>query len=114
MDVLITFALWAGLAFVVMRFGSGAHAMVRRAQRNATAARGGIGGHQTPGWTTPEWDIDPVCSERVRTINAKPSVHDGQVYHFCSRDCREIFEAAPELYLGGVEPRQHGPEHSHA
>ena len=46
--------------------------------------------------------VDPVCGKTVRPSAAKPSVHDGSVYYFCSRDCREIFEAAPEQYL---EPR---------
>ena len=36
----------------------------------------------------------------MHTSNAKPSVHDGAVYYFCSRECRERFEAAPHLYLG--------------
>jgi YHS domain-containing protein len=29
--------------------------------------------------------------------------HEGTTYYFCSRDCREEFEAAPEDYIGGEE-----------
>jgi YHS domain-containing protein len=65
-------------------------------------------------WTPPERDTDPVCGKTVRTENAKPSVHDGKVYFFCSRDCREIFEAAPDIYLGGRDPGRSELEHSHA
>ncbi len=35
---------------------------------------------------------------------AKPSVFDGIVYYFCSRDCREVFEAAPHTYVAGERP----------
>ncbi len=42
--------------------------------------------------------IDPVCHEEVSQEHAKPSVHGDVIYYFCSRECREIFEAAPDLY----------------
>lgn len=114
MELLLTFALWAGLAFLMMRFGCGAHATGHGAHESGNPAEGRTRGERAPGLAPPEKDIDPVCGETVRTAHAKPSVHDGRVYYFCSRDCREIFEAAPELYLAGAEPRQCEPEHSHA
>lgn len=114
MELLLTIALWVGLAFVMMRMGCGAHAMGHGGHQGASLGDGGAGTHRAPGLTPPEKDIDPVCGETVRTAHARTSLHDGRVYYFCSRDCREIFEAAPELYLAGAEPRQREPEHSHA
>nr|WP_306268722.1 YHS domain-containing protein [Pararhizobium sp. IMCC3301] len=103
MSALFYFLVWAAVIFVMMRFGCGSHIM------GNSHGKAGHGGNQTelPGaeglrWIPPETDLDPVCGKTVHTSIAKPSVHDGSVYYFCSRDCREIFEAAPRLYVGGV------------
>ena len=50
----------------------------------------------------------------MTTDKAKPSVYAGNVYYFCSRECREVFEAAPNLYVGGGDPNHPNLEHSHA
>jgi xanthine dehydrogenase accessory factor len=43
---------------------------------------------------------DPVCGMTVAVDAAKETVaHDGVVYAFCSRHCRERFEAEPPRYL---------------
>jgi YHS domain-containing protein len=65
-------------------------------------------------WVPPVKDTDPVCGKTVRTDRAKPSVYAGNVYYFCSRECREVFEAAPNLYLGNGDADQQNLEHSHA
>jgi YHS domain-containing protein len=46
--------------------------------------------------------IDPVCGMEVdeRTANEK-ATEQGQTYYFCSKECREEFEADPEEYTGG-------------
>ena len=111
MEALLYFAVWAVLIFLMMRFGCGAHVM-------------GHGQHEGHGkdvsdrerlrWVPPENDIDPVCGMTVRPNQAKSAVHDGTVYYFCSNDCRDRFEAAPQLYVGPKakqEPKQ--VEHSH-
>jgi len=102
MDALAYFLIWAVLIFVMMRFGCGAHVMgharhgaARLDSRNAPTR-----------WIAPETDIDPVCGKIVRTGQAKSTVHDGTVYYFCSRDCREQFEAAPNLYVGPLSASQ--------
>ncbi len=67
-----------------------------------------------PRWVAPAKDVDPVCSKTVSTDKAKPSVFGGNVYYFCSRECREVFEAAPDIYVGGNQSRRTGQlEHSH-
>jgi len=58
-------------------------------------------------WVPPDKDLDCVCGEVIETNNAKPSVYDGLVYYFCSRECREKFETAPWTYVAkaGLWPR---------
>ena len=100
-EALIYYALWAGLIVLMMRLGCGAHVM----------GHGHAHGHADSKserrtdlrWVPPTQDVDPVCGKTVATDKAKPSVFDGYVYYFCSRECREVFEAAPELYVGGVD-----------
>ncbi len=52
-------------------------------------------GNDEPRWVAPRESVDPVCGETLSTDDARPSVHDGQVYYFCSHQCREAFETAP-------------------
>lgn len=113
MGTLVYFAIWAAVIFVMMRFGCGAHITGHghgnEKGRNASA---NVGGPELR-WTPPSRDTDPVCGKSVATDKAKSSVHDGNVYYFCSRECREVFEAAPNLYLDG-DTHPQNPEHSHA
>lgn len=114
MEALLYFALWAGLIFLMMRFGCGAHVMGHG--RDGGGARSAPGGAGDPGlrWVPPAKDTDPVCGKTVATEKAKPSVYAGNVYYFCSRECREVFEAAPDLYVGGSGPGHPKLEQSHA
>lgn len=110
MEALVYFALWAGLLFLMMRVGCGAHVMGHGHSRPDS----GPGPRSDLRWVPPANDTDPVCGKTVATDKARPSVHDGYVYYFCSRECREVFEAAPELYIGGAGPGQGRLEQSHA
>jgi YHS domain-containing protein len=96
MSALLWFALWGVAIFLMMRFGCGAHVMGhgRDGDHSAAGQPGDV-----PRWVPPPTDIDPVCGKTIRTDSARPTIHDGQVFYFCSRDCREMFEAAPEVYL---------------
>lgn len=108
MDTLISFAsltylaLWGGLIFLVMRSGLNCQVM-------------GLGERR---WLPPVKDKDPVCGEVIATERARSCLHNGNVYYFCSRDCREIFEAAPDLYVNRDDVQQNSLsnnlEHSHA
>lgn len=111
MDALLYFALWAGLIFLVMRFGCGAHVMGHR-HGNEVGSSGGPS--EVPRWVPPKTDIDPVCGKTIDTAAARSSVHDGWVYYFCSAECRARFEADPETYLHKGKPQQPARlEHSH-
>lgn len=112
MEALVYFGVWAVLIFVMMRFGCGAHVM----------GHGRRAGHERHGpdskaselrWVPPENDVDPVCGQSVHTASAKPSVFEGSVYYFCSRECREQFEVAPRLYVSstGQSPEQQEASH---
>jgi YHS domain-containing protein len=116
MSAFLYFLIWAAAIFVMMRFGCGSHVM---GHGHGKAEQGGEGPKcpeaGTLRWIPPAEDVDPVCGKTVSTATAKPSVYEGSVYYFCSRECREVFEAASEQYVG---PAAQGPplrlENSHA
>jgi len=116
METILPLLIWGGLFFLMMRFGCGSHMFGRghgADDKKGASAEGHGGGCGTSGgkpartaadaerltWEAPEKDVDPVCGETVATATAKSSVHGGEVYYFCSRECREAFEASPETYV---------------
>ena len=105
MSGLLWFVVWAVLIFLMMRYGCGAHVMGHGHAKTT-------GDNRNLRWVPP--DTDPVCGKKVKTVGAKPSMFDGAVYYFCSRECREVFEAAPNLYVDGDQPARVAElEHSH-
>jgi len=115
MEALVYFLLWAGLIFLMMRFGCGAHLMGHAASQHPKQRGKTTGDAADLRWVPPKTDVDPVCGKTVDTGSARSSVHDGYVYYFCSRDCREVFEAAPHLHIDRKPaPEQPKLEHDHA
>ncbi|MCI0429678.1 MAG: YHS domain-containing protein [Rhodospirillales bacterium] len=113
MDMLLSFLFWAATTFLVFRLGSTPRLIVRgRLRLPASAGLSKSDGAQLR-WVPPAKDVDPVCGETVTTDKAKPSLYAGNVYYFCSRECREVFEAAPHFYAGSGDPDQPKLEHSH-
>lgn len=108
METLLYFALWGGAIFLLMRLGCGAHVMGHGQGRAREEGRddSSEGAATDLRWVAPRKDTDPVCGKTVATANAKPSVYDGYVYYFCSRECREVFEAAPDIYAPGQNHRR--------
>ena len=95
-DVLY-YVFLAGVFFVMMRFGCGAHIMGHGHHKasSATDHRGtGIRGRASVPDVQPDQVTDPVCGMSVKTCAAKTSAYLGRVYYFCSQTCREKFEAA--------------------
>lgn len=114
MEALLYFAVWAGLLFLMMRFGCGRHVMGHGHADHRSKNGSGLASSKNPKWVPPATDIDPVCGKSVRTEDGKSSVFDGAVYYFCSRDCRELFEAAPRQYVGpSIGGPQAQEEHKH-
>jgi YHS domain-containing protein len=113
MEALLYFAVWAVLIFLMMRFGCGAHVMGHGHGQHEGHGKD-VSDRERVRWVPPESDIDPVCGMTLRPNQAKSAVHDGTVYYFCSGECRDRFEAAPQLYVrpkAKQEPKQ--MEHSH-
>ena len=140
MESVLPILIWGGLFVLMMRFGCGSHMFGHGAWHKKESGPGGMGGccgtgetkrAQDPAssqqlrWEAPEKDTDPVCGEIVSPAKAKSSVHDGQVYYFCSRECREAFEyfcsrecreafeVLPDQYVGqGNSQEVHRLDHS--
>jgi YHS domain-containing protein len=110
METLLYFLLSAGVIFLMMRVGCGAHVMGHGGGRSASGASASGGGLR---WEPPEKDVDPVCGMTVETATAKSAVHDGTVYYFCSPACRDKFEAAPAAFLRKTTEPSQQTEHSH-
>lgn len=114
MDTLLWFALWAGLFFLMMRFGCGAHVMGHGHGQHGAQDSDASGAHDGMRWVAPATEIDPVCHKTVNTDTAKSAVYAGTVYYFCSSEHRELFEAAPERYVVAKTGQQESHmEHSH-
>lgn len=90
MEGLFSLLLFAGLFFLMMRFGCGAHMV-----------HGGHGQHGTAGGN----DTDPVCGMQVSADSGYTKVHHGMLYRFCSRSCLDKFDADPQQYLGKEKER---------
>jgi YHS domain-containing protein len=115
MESVIYFVFWALFFVAMMRLGCGAHAMGHGSAKRASTPAPADDRPRTPRLMTPERAVDPICGRTIRTDHAKSSLHDGRAYYFCSRDCREIFEAAPETYPDPVEagaPRSMARSHA--
>ena len=110
MEAVVYFLLWAGLIFLVMRYGCGAHVMGHGHSHGSPSAE-----QRTPGsdgrLTPPQKDIDPVCGMTVDPAKAKSSLFGGRAYYFCSPSCREKFEANPQAFVqkpgSGPQPMEH-------
>jgi len=124
MELLLNIGLLIGVIFLMTKFGCGKHMMGghgSRARHDKPSAAPPASSDDAsrvvsedapsaPGplvWIPPEKDVDPVCGKTVATKTAKPSVYAGNVFYFCSRDCRELFEVAPETYVDDAsKPKQ--------
>lgn len=114
MGTLLWFAIWAGLFFLMMRFGCGSHVMGHGHSHHGGEDASKSGEQDSMRWVAPKTDIDPVCRKTVNTDTAKSAVYAGKVYYFCSNEDRDRFEAAPERYVGAEANRAPTQmEHSH-
>lgn len=110
MESLIYFLLFAGLMFMMMRFGCGAHVMGHGHGRPSSEARETAPQARL---VPPTQEIDPVCGMTVDTVDAKSSVFDGRIYYFCSASCRDRFEVNPTAFAGPAETAAQPKELAH-
>ncbi len=84
MEGLLSLLLIAGVFYLMMRFGCGAHMV-----------HGGHGGH---GGSDAK-HIDPVCGMNVDPEQGYGKMYQRQLYRFCSRNCLDKFEAEPDKFV---------------
>ena len=103
---LLSFLLWGGLFFLMMRYGCGAHMMGGHSHH---------GGHGKTDDISSDQAKDPVCGMAVdRNLSTAASVYRGRTYYFCSASCRDNFEKEPAKYVaapGRDETRPGGHHH---
>jgi len=82
----LSFLIFAGLFYVMMRYGCGAHMI-----------HGHHGNHNKQDESNK--DIDPVCGMNIDTDKGYGKMHGGTLYRFCSRKCLDYFENEPDKYI---------------
>ncbi len=87
MDGLLTFLIFAGLFYLMMRFGCGAHMV-----------HGHHGGHESD-VSHDGKHIDPVCNKAVPPDEGYGKMHEGRLYRFCSRQCLDTFDVEPNQFV---------------
>lgn len=87
MEGLLTFLAFAGLFYLMMRYGCGAHMVHGHGRQGMN--------HRAPGSPS----RDPVCGMNVAPTTGYGRMYQGREYRFCSRQCLDQFDAAPERYL---------------
>lgn len=82
----LSFLIFAGLFYLMMRYGCGAHM---------------IHGHHSKHNKQDESkkDVDPVCGMNVDIDKGYGKMHEGTLYRFCSRKCLDQFENEPGNYI---------------
>ncbi|MAD77076.1 YHS domain-containing protein [Pseudoalteromonas sp. NZS127] len=85
MDGVISFLLFAGFFYLMMRFGCGSH-MAHGHHKNATTDK-------------TESNVDPVCNKIVELDKGYGKLHEGTLYRFCSKSCLDEFDQNPDKYL---------------
>lgn len=90
MGGLLTLLLFAGVFYLMMRWGCGAHMVHGR------GGHGGQGDHCADGVAATH--LDPVCGMKVDPKAGYGKMYEGRLYRFCSRGCLDKFEAEPTRY----------------
>jgi YHS domain-containing protein len=98
MESLFSLLLIAGVFYLMMRVGCGAH-MVHGKHGGHGEHSGGGGKH-----------TDPVCGMEVDPQQGYGKMYGGELYRFCSRNCLDQFEAEPGKFLQKVEGEKVGGE----
>lgn len=88
MDGLLTFLIFAGAFYLMMRYGCGAHMV------HGYDGRGGHSGHGAH-----EQSVDPVCGMKVDIDQGYGKMYQGALYRFCSKGCLDKFDTDPGQYL---------------
>lgn len=101
MEGLASLLIFAGLFYLMMRFGCGAHMV-----HGGHGKHGEHSGHDG----TDVKHVDPVCGMRVDPQQGYGKMIEGELYRFCSRNCLDQFEDEPAKFLRKVEAENVGGE----
>lgn len=93
MDGLLSLLIFAGLFYLMMRYGCGAHMVHGHGSREGHAGHGGGG----------QKHVDPVCGKEVETDKGYGKMYEGMLYRFCSKRCLDKFDADPGRYLSNEQ-----------
>ena len=91
MEGWLSFLIFAGLFYLMMRFGCGSH-MIH-----------GHGHAENHSHNDDKNNIDPVCGMDIDPEKGYGKMHAGHLYRFCSHKCLDKFESEPEKYIKGDE-----------
>ena len=91
MDGLLSFLIFAGLFYFMMRVGCGSHMAHGHHGHNKQNKR--------------ERTVDPVCGMVVEEDKGYGKLHSGMLYRFCSKKCLDEFDRRPEHYLKKTESK---------
>ena len=101
MEGFFTLLLYAGLFYLMMRFGCGAHMVHGHGGHGQNDHRG----HDERSPSRPDAltaglkAVDPVCGMEVAPDSGYTKVYAGRTFHLCSRPCLDTFEASPQQYV---------------
>lgn len=97
MDGLLSFLIFAGLFYFMMRVGCGSH------------MTHGHHGHKNNNQS--QNIIDPVCGKIIAEDEGYGKLHNGLLYRFCSKNCLDDFDLNPEKYIDVTDDSQNGERH---
>ncbi len=100
MEGLLTLLIFAGLFFLMMRFGCGAHMNHGHSHPRKDPETGPVEQAHT----------DPVCGMQVDIEEGYGMMYQSHLYRFCSRNCLDRFEADPEQYVAKHLTHEHHHE----
>lgn len=89
MDRIISFLLFAGFFYLMMRFGCGAHAVHGHHHDDTKRGTGPDAGKKSS---------DPVCGMDMEAGRGYAEVFEGLEYRFCSRKCLDKFDLNHEQF----------------
>ena len=89
MEGLLSFLLFAGLFYLMMRLGCGTHMVHGHGKQSGREVS-----HR-----------DPVCGMEVAPDEGYGKVYQGRLFRFCSRGCLDKFDAEPGRFL---QPKEGG------
>jgi len=101
MEGLASLLIYAGLFYLLMRYGCGAHMIHGHGSHKHADNKGGGDG----------MFVDPVCGKDVQPNLGYGIMYKGDLYRFCSRKCLDQFDTQPALFIHKNKHQEESHEH---